>query len=80
MGCIHVQLLHELAMPDVFQVSLMYVCFRLKVGCFYGFLVCLGRMDSAQVYIICVHPMSCMLEYSILGVCSIFLLFVGCRL
>ena len=33
-GYIRAQLLHELAMPYVFQVSLVYACLRLKVGCF----------------------------------------------
>lgn len=33
-GYIHAQLLHELAMPYVFQVSLVYACLRLNVGCF----------------------------------------------
>lgn len=66
-GRIQAQLMHELAVPDVFLVSLMYVCLRLKAGCFIWISSVSGRKYSAQACIICVQPMSYMLEYNILG-------------
>lgn len=79
-GRIQAQLMHELAMPDVFQVSLMSVCLRLKAGCF----IWISSVFRKKVFCWSMHHMCAAyvlyarIQY--FGVCSIFLLFVGCRL
>lgn len=79
-GRIQAQLMHELAMPDVFLVSLMYVCLRLKAGCF----IWISSVFRKKVFCSSMHHMCAAyvlyarIQY--FGVCSIFLLVVGCRL